>query len=103
ARAGAGRASEPWQSPFPSPSSGVVAFDFNQDGWMDLAFTHWGKPGWSLWKNVGGTGFERVPLPDVSWSGGWGIAAVDVDNDALLDLIAVGETNERGEIRLLRN
>jgi len=102
-REGAFRPSEPWKSPFPSPASGVVAFDFNQDGWMDLAFTHWGKPGWSLWKNVGGTGFERVPLPDVSWSRGWGIAAVDVDNDGLLDLIAVGETNERGEIRLLRN
>src|SRR5262249_15986686 len=66
-------------------------------------FTHWGQPGLSVWKNLGGTGFERVALPELQWSRGWGIAAVDVDNDGLLDLAAVGETNGRSEIRLLRN
>ena len=102
-REGPFRQSEPWKSPFPAAASGVVAFDFNQDGWMDLAFTHWGQPGLSVWKNLGGTGFERVAIPDLPWSRGWGIAAVDVDNDGLLDLAAVGETNGHGEIRLLRN
>jgi tetratricopeptide (TPR) repeat protein len=102
-REGLFRQSEPWKSPFPAPASGVLAFDFNHDGWMDLAFTHWGKPGLSVWKNLGGTGFERVAMPDLPWNRGWGIAAVDIDNDGLLDLAAVGETNGRGEIRLLRN
>jgi Tfp pilus assembly protein PilF len=102
-REGTFRQSEPWKSAFPAPASGVVAFDFNQDGWMDLAFTHWGQPGLTLWKNLGGTGFERVAMPDLQWNRGWGIAAVDVDNDGLLDLVAVGESNGRGEIRLLRN
>ncbi len=50
-------------SPFPEAPSGVVAFDFNKDGLMDLAFTHWSRPGLSLWKNVGGTRFERVEIP----------------------------------------
>src|SRR6266571_3001539 len=31
------------------PAVGVVAFDFDKDGWMDLAFTHAGAPGISLW------------------------------------------------------
>jgi hypothetical protein len=39
----------------------------------------------------------------ISLERGWGIAAVDVDNDGLLDLAAVGENNGSGEIRLLRN
>ena len=46
------------------PAVGVVAFDFNKDGWMDLAFTHAGSPGISLWRNVDGKNLERVPLPD---------------------------------------
>ena len=102
-REGPFRQTEPWKSPFPAAAAGVVAFDFNQDGWMDLAFTHWGKPGLSVWKNLGGTGFERVAISDLAWDRGWGIAAVDVDNDGLLDLAAVGETNGHSEIRLLRN
>jgi len=28
---------------------GVAVLDFNKDGWMDLAFTHDGEPGVSLW------------------------------------------------------
>ncbi len=36
------------------PAVGVVAFDFDKDGWMDVAFTHAGAPGISLWRNVEG-------------------------------------------------
>jgi Flp pilus assembly protein TadD len=82
---------------------GVVAFDFDKDGWMDLAFTHAGAPGISLWRNVDGKRLERVPLPDFGWQRGWGIAALDYDNDGWLDLVAAGETSNGAELRLLRN
>jgi tetratricopeptide (TPR) repeat protein len=85
------------------PAVGVVAFDFNKDGWMDLAFTHAGAPGISLWRNVDGRHLERVPLPDFGWQRGWGISAIDYDNDGWLDLIAAGESSNGGELRLLRN
>src|SRR6266851_5401943 len=82
---------------------GVVAFDFDKDGWMDVAFTHAGTPGISLWRNVEGKRLERVPLPDFGWQNGWGIAALDYDNDGWLDLIAAGESSNGAELRLLRN
>ena len=85
------------------PAVGVVAFDFDKDGWMDLAFTHAGAPGISLWRNVEGKRLERVPLPDFDWQSGWGIAALDYDNDGWLDLVAAGESSSGGELRLLRN
>jgi hypothetical protein len=85
------------------PAVGVVAFDFDKDGWMDLAFTHAGAPGISLWRNVEGKRLERVPLPDLGWQKGWGIAALDYDNDGWLDLVAAGESSNGGEVRLLRN
>lgn len=85
------------------PAVGVIAFDFDKDGWMDLAFTHAGAPGISLWRNVEGKRLERVKLPDVGWSKGWGLAAFDYDNDGWLDLAAAGETASGGEVRLLRN
>ena len=85
------------------PAVGVVAFDFDKDGWMDLAFTHAGAPGISLWRNVEGKRLERVALPDFGWQRGWGIAALDYDNDGWLDLIAAGESSNGAELRLLRN
>src|SRR5499427_2414835 len=85
------------------PAVGVVAFDFDKDGWMDLAFTHAGAPGISLWRNKEGRGLERVALPDFGWTSGAGIAAVDYDNDGWIDLVAVGEYAGGGQVRLLRN
>jgi tetratricopeptide (TPR) repeat protein len=85
------------------PAVGVVVFDFNKDGWMDLAFTHAGAPGISLWRNVEGKRLERVALPDFGWQQGRGITWVDYDNDGWLDLAAVGEDASGGEIRVLRN
>lgn len=85
------------------PAVGVAAFDFDKDGWMDLAFTHAGAPGLSLWRNVEGKRLERVALPDLGWQKGWGLAAVDYDNDGWLDLVAAGEAGGGGELRLLRN
>jgi tetratricopeptide (TPR) repeat protein len=85
------------------PAVGVVSFDFDKDGWMDLAFTHAGAPGISLWRNKEGRGLERVALPELNWKSGAGIAAVDYDNDGWIDLVAVGEGANGGEIGLLRN
>jgi Tfp pilus assembly protein PilF len=85
------------------PALGVVALDFDKDGWMDLAFTHTGAPGITLWRNKEGRALERVTLPDLGWKSGSGIAALDFDNDGWIDLIAAGEGVNGGEVRLLRN
>ncbi|MDP9340249.1 MAG: FG-GAP-like repeat-containing protein [Acidobacteriota bacterium] len=85
------------------PAVGVIAFDFDKDGWMDLAFTHAGAPGISLWRNLGGKKLARVKLPDLQWQRGWGISSMDYDNDGWLDIIAAGESASGGELRLLRN
>jgi hypothetical protein len=85
------------------PAVGVTVFDFDKDGFMDIAFTHSGAPGISLWRNVQGKKLERVALPDLSWKQGWGLTWIDYDNDGWLDLVAVGESPSGGEIRLLRN
>lgn len=85
------------------PAVSVAVFDFNKDGWMDVAFTHAGAPGISLWRNVQGKTLERVALPDLGWNKGWGATSIDYDNDGWLDLVAVGEGANGGEIRMLRN
>jgi len=101
---GAFRAVSPWATEMPGPTAGIAALDFDKDRWMDLAFTHWGPDALSLWRNLSGKSFERVPLPDPHWMRGWGIAAVDYDNDGWVDLVAVGETfSGEGRIILLRN
>jgi tetratricopeptide (TPR) repeat protein len=98
---------KPWSSAIGTPVMSLAVLDFNHDEWMDLAFTH---SGWSngaavsLWRNQDGKGFERVTLPKIDWTNGFGIAALDYDNDGWIDLVAVGETKEgKGEVRLLRN
>ncbi len=71
---------------------GLAVLDFNKDGWMDVAVTHAGSPGLSLWRNVDGKSFERVPLPINDANRAWGVTAVDIDNDGWIDLAAVVET-----------
>lgn len=94
----------PWASAMPGPTAGAVAMDFDGDGWMDLVFTHWAPPGLSLWLNLRGSSFERVNLPDVGWMRGWGVSALDYDNDGRTDIVAVGENfSGEGRIILLRN
>lgn len=93
-----------WSSPMPSAVVGVAVLDFNHDGWMDVAFTHMGEPGISLWRNNQGKTFDRVDLPATSWVRAFGIDAFDYDNDGWVDLVAVGETKDgKGEVRLFRN
>ncbi|MEO8724943.1 MAG: FG-GAP-like repeat-containing protein [Acidobacteriaceae bacterium] len=86
-----------------SPTRGVLAFDFNKDGWMDVAVTHAGAPGVSLWRNVKGSHFERVPLPITDVKAAWGLTAIDIDNDGWIDLAAIVETASGPELRIWRN
>jgi tetratricopeptide (TPR) repeat protein len=93
-----------WPAKPPGTFVGLAVLDFNHDGWMDLAFSHWGAPALSLWRNDHGKSFESVKLPDTDWARAWGVAAFDYDNDGWVDIAAVGETKDgKGEVRLFRN
>ncbi|MGA6987244.1 MAG: FG-GAP-like repeat-containing protein [Terriglobales bacterium] len=95
---------QPWSSVMPAPTIGLAVLDFNHDGWMDIAFTHSGAPGITLWRNNHGKSFEQVKLPETNWVRAYGVAAIDYDNDGWVDLVAVGETKDgKGEVRLFRN
>jgi hypothetical protein len=93
-----------WPAASASPTVGVMVLDFDKDGWMDLAFTHAGAPGLSLWRNAEGARLEQVTLAGPQISRGWGLAAVDYDNDGWIDLAVAGESPD-GASRLvvLRN
>ena len=97
-------ARRPWSAPMPGPTTAVAVLDFDHDGWMDLAFTHEGAPGISLWRNSRGKSFDPVSLPPTNWVRAYGLATIDYDNDGWVDLVAVGETADgHGEVRLFRN
>jgi tetratricopeptide (TPR) repeat protein len=103
-REGKFAAREPWAAAMPAPAVAISVLDFDKDGWMDLAFTHWGSPALTLWRSKEGKSFQPVALPPTNWVRAWGVAALDFDNDGWIDLVAVGETAEgRGEVRLFRN
>jgi tetratricopeptide (TPR) repeat protein len=85
-----------------APTVGVSVFDFNKDGWMDVAVTHAGAPGVSLWRNVDGKSFERVPLP-IKALAAWGLTPIDIDNDGWIDLAVIIKTENGPELRVLRN
>ena len=90
------------------PTTGITVFDYNKDGWMDIAVTHAGAPGVTLWRNVAGPNnvgrrFERVPLPLQGALRGWGLTPIDIDNDGWLDLAAIVETAAGPQVRVFRN
>jgi tetratricopeptide (TPR) repeat protein len=92
----------------PVATYGITVFDYNKDGWMDIAVTHAGAPGLTLWRNVEGPNhigrrFERVDLPLHDAVRGWGVTAVDIDNDGWIDLAAVLETKAGPCIKVFRN
>jgi len=87
---------------------GIAVLDYNKDGWMDIAATHAGAPGLTLWRNVEGPNhvgrrFERVPLPLNGALRGWGVTPIDIDNDGWIDLAAIIETKAGPRVVVLRN
>jgi hypothetical protein len=90
------------QTELPS-TVGVVAFDYNKDGWMDVAVTHTSAPAVSLWRNIDGSHFEPVALPILGAQRGWGLATLDIDNDGWIDLAFLIETANGSALRVLRN
>ncbi len=92
----------------PVATLGITVFDYNKDGWMDIAVTHAWKPGLTLWRNVEGLNhigrrFERVELPLPDAQRGWGVTAVDIDNDGWIDLAAIVETKAGPSVRVFYN
>ena len=90
------------------PAMGIAVLDYNKDGWMDIAVTHAGAPGLTLWRNVEGPNhigrrFERVELPLNGATRGWGLTAVDIDNDGWIDLAAILETKAGPSVKVFRN
>jgi tetratricopeptide (TPR) repeat protein len=91
-----------------SATEGIAVLDYNKDGWMDIAVTHAGAPGLTLWRNVAGPQnasrrFERVALPLKDTTRGWGVTAVDIDNDGWVDLAAIVDTAAGPRVKVLRN
>jgi tetratricopeptide (TPR) repeat protein len=87
---------------------GIAVLDYNKDGWMDIAVTHAGASGLTLWRNVAGPEnvgrrFERVELPLHGALRGWGLTPIDIDNDGWIDLAAIVETKVGPRVRVLRN
>jgi Flp pilus assembly protein TadD len=90
------------------PTVGIAVLDYNKDGWMDIAVTHAGAPGLTLWRNVAGPNhigrrFERVQLPLPDALRGWGLTPVDIDNDGFVDLAAIVDTKAGPQVRVFRN
>ena len=89
-------------------TEGIAVLDYNKDGWMDIAVTHAGAPGLTLWRNVPGPNnvgrrFERVPLPLKGALRGWGVTAVDIDNDGWIDIAAIVQTSAGPRVKVFRN
>jgi tetratricopeptide (TPR) repeat protein len=90
------------------PTVGIAVLDYNKDGWMDIAVTHAGAPGLTLWRNVEGPDhigrrFERVALPLRGAARGWGLTPIDIDNDGWIDLAAIVGTKAGPSVRVFRN
>jgi hypothetical protein len=90
------------------PTVGIAVLDYIKDGWMDIAVTHTGAPGLTLWRNVAGPEnigrrFERVELPLHGALRGWGVTPIDIDNDGWIDLTAIVETKAGPRVRVFRN
>jgi hypothetical protein len=91
-----------------SSAVGITVLDYNKDSWMDIAVTLAVAPGLTLWRNVEGENhigrrFERVELPLQGALRGWGVTAVDIDNDGWIDLAAIVETKAGPCVKVFRN
>ncbi len=89
-------------------TEGIAVLDFDKDGWMDIAVTHAGAPGVTLWRNVPGPNnvgrrFERVALSTSGVLRAWGLTPVDIDNDGWVDLAAIVQTKAGARVCVWRN
>ena len=67
-----------------------------------------GRAGIDAVAQCGGAGhvgrrFERVELPLKDAMRGWGVTAIDIDNDGWIDLAAIVETNAGPQVKVFRN
>ena len=94
-----------WPAGRASPTVGVVVFDFDKDGWMDLAFTHAGAPGLSLWRNVEGKRVEPVTLPDlkIARAAGASRRSITTTTDGWTSSPLAGATGSTAGLLVLRN
>ncbi len=85
-------------------AASIAVFDFDKDGWMDVATVSGVAPYASLWRNVEGKKFERVPLPvPADVNGALSATPIDVDNDGWIDLAVLFRTAHGAEVRVFRN
>ena len=75
---------------------------------MDIAVTHAGAPGLTLWRNVEGPNTSAGGLNESNCRlhgalRGWGVTPIDIDNDGWIDLAAIVETKAGPRVRVFRN
>ena len=91
------------KAPTPRPGMGVIADDFDNDGWPDFFVANDGTAN-SLWLNRGGTFHDAAAAAGVAVNGdgateaGMGVTAADFDDDGWPDLHL---THDRGETNTL--
>ena len=69
------------------PVTGSIAFDFDGDGWIDIAVGRYGQPN-RLYRNLGGSAFIEVAAAQGvadQWNT-WQVVALDCDGDGRLDI-----------------
>src|SRR5712691_3688173 len=97
---------QPWDKKLIQDNTGVAFADFDHDGWMDMATTHFGQGvvPFKIWHNEHGKSFRYIQVPETDLDVAFGVAAFDYDDDGWVDLAVVGETKDhKGEIKLFRN
>jgi Flp pilus assembly protein TadD len=87
---------------------GILAVDYNRDGWMDIVATAWDSSLPRFFRNDGTGSFalDVMAVADVPRGGNgplFGCAAADVDDDGFPDILAVNGSDKGAAIRLLHN
>ncbi|MCK0129295.1 CRTAC1 family protein [Erythrobacter sp. F6033] len=92
----------------PKQTTGAAVGDFNNDGWIDIAYSYYGNMvhpvGHVVLLNQQGQGFRKAGNAGVTSTEigaiGHGLSVIDFDKDGLLDLVF---GNERGRWHMARN
>jgi len=85
-------------------SMGVDCGDYDNDGWLDFYVTSYQQEYASLYRNLGGLGFEDVTMTTGAGAGTlhnvtWGCSFVDFDNDGDRDIfVACGHLQDNIEL-----